>query len=70
MTFVDIETNKKFKVLGGPLNMFETTDIYEKLNENMFLNSRSTPINAYNLMKQEYTYLNPNQPVIPFTHTY
>lgn len=70
MTFADIETNKKFKMLGGPLNMFETTDIYEKLDENLFKNARKTPTNAYNLMKQQYTYIDPVQAVIPFTHTY
>lgn len=66
MTFTDIETNKKFKLLGGPLNMFETTDIYEKLNEKLF----NGLYNAYNLMKQDYCHIDPVQPVVPFTHTY
>lgn len=70
MTFAEIDNHKKFKMLGGPLNMFETTDIYEKLDENLFKNTSKKPVNAYNLMKQQYTFIDPTYPVIPFTHTY
>ena len=42
--FFRIKTNEKFKMLGGPLNMFETTDIYEKLDENLFKNASEKPV--------------------------
>ena len=62
--FMYIKTNEKFKLLG--VDHF----IYEKLDENLFKNARETPVNAYNLMKQQYTYIDPVQAVIPFTHKY
>jgi hypothetical protein len=59
-----IKTNEKFKLLG--VDHF----IYEKLDENLFKNTSEKPVNAYNLMKQQYCYIDPTQAVIPFTHTY
>lgn len=62
--FSDIKVNQKFKVLG--VDHF----IYEKLDEQLFTGARERPTNAYNLMKQQYAYVDETQAVIPFTHTY
>jgi hypothetical protein len=62
--FSSIGINQKFKLLG--VDHF----IYEKLDEQLFKGARERPTNAYNLMKQQYTYVDETQAVIPFTHTY